>query len=94
MAISRTDLVNRIAEKKRYHKYQIKNIMDDIFAEITEVLNEGDKVAIRGFGTFEVKTYKSHPAVHPGTKEPITVPEYRNVAFRPGEELTRTVRGN
>lgn len=92
MAVTKTDLTNEIAKKKQYRKYAIKNAMDDLFKEIMETLERGEKVVIRGFGTFEVKTFKSHPAVHPGTNEPIIVPSFKNVVFRPGEELLRAVR--
>ena len=92
MTVTKTDLTNQLAAKKQYHKYAIKNAMDDIFDEIIECIKQDSKVTIRGFGTFEVKTRKSHPAVHPGTKEPIIVPEFQSVVFRPGEELIRAVR--
>ena len=67
MNINKTDLINALAEKKSYKKYAIKNAIDDIFAEIAERLVDGDKVSIRGFGTFEPKTFKGHPSVHPVT---------------------------
>ena len=92
MNINKTDLINALAEKKSYKKYAIKNAIDDIFAEIAERLVDGDKVSIRGFGTFEPKTFKGHPSAHPGTKEKITVDNFKNVVFRPGDELIRAVR--
>lgn len=92
MNINKTDLINALAEKKSYKKYAIKNAIDDIFAEIAERLVDGDKVSIRGFGTFEPKTFKGHPSVHPGTKEKIAVDSFKNVVFRPGDELIRAVR--
>ena len=57
MNINKTDLINALAEKKSYKKYAIKNAIDDIFAEIAERLVDGDKVSIRGFGTFEPKKW-------------------------------------
>ena len=93
MTITRAELTSLLAKKKGYHKYAIKSAIDDVFDEITELLGAGEKVAIRGFGTFEVKTRKSHPAVHPVTKEHIIVPSYKSVTFRPGDELIRTVKG-
>ena len=69
MSINKSDLTNLLAQNRGYKKYAIKNALDDIFEEITEALKRGEKVSIRGFGTFEVKTFKSHAAVHPGTKE-------------------------
>ena len=92
MNINKTDLINALAEKKSYKKYAIKNAIDDIFEEIAEALVRGDKVSLRGFGTFEPKMFQSHPAVHPGTGERIMVESYKNVVFRPGDELIRMVR--
>ena len=57
-------------------------------------LKKGEKIQLVGFGTFEVKTFKSHAAVHPGSGERIVVPSFKNVVFRPGDELTRFVREN
>jgi len=92
MKINKSDLIDILAENKGYKKYAIKIAIDDIFEEIEAALKRGDAVAIRGFGAFDVKEFKSHPAVHPETGERFIVPSYKNVVFRPGEELTRAVR--
>lgn len=92
MSMNKTDLINAVAGKQGNKKYIVKNVIDDIFDEIQAALIRGEKVAIRGFGTFEVKEFKAHPAVHPETKERIMVPSFQNVVFRPGDELTRSVR--
>ena len=65
----------------------VKDIVDDIFDEIANALRNGDRVSIFGFGT-----YKSHPALHPVTKESIVVPEFQNVVFKSGAELLRSIR--
>lgn len=92
MSMNKTDLINAVAGKQGNKKYVVKNVIDDIFDEIQAALIRGEKVTIRGFGTFEVKEFKAHPAVHPETKERIMVPSFQNVVFRPGDELTRSVR--
>lgn len=93
MNISKADLVNLIAQKnKEYRKYMVRSVVDDVFEEIANALRNGDKVAIYGFGNFDVKTFRSHPASHPITRETIIVPDYRNVVFKPGQELLRGVR--
>lgn len=92
MSVNKSDLINALVKRNGNHKYIIKSVVDDVFAELQDMLVSGEKVTIRGFGTFEVKKFKSHPAVHPATKETIIVPEFLNVVFSPGEELTRSVR--
>ena len=90
MNINKADLVNTLAQKNRaYKKYMVKDIVDDIFDEIANALRNGDRVSIYGF---DVKKYKSHPALHPVTKESIVVPEFQNVVFKSGAELLRSIR--
>lgn len=89
--MNKSDLINAVA-KRGNTKYMVKNIVDDVFDEIQKALISGEKVQIRGFGTFEIKEFKGHPAVHPETKERIEIPSYKNIVFNPGDELTRSVR--
>lgn len=92
MSVNKTDLINAVTKRNGNHKYIVKSVVDDVFNELHDMLVDGEKITIRGFGTFEVKKFKSHPAVHPVTKENIIVPDFLNVVFSPGEELTRSVR--
>ena len=38
--------------------HQVRNLVDDLFDELQEILKEGEKVTIRGFGTFDTKMFK------------------------------------
>lgn len=92
--ITRADLVNKLVARSgnKLYKYQVRDLVDDLFDELQEILKDGEKVTIRGFGTFETKTFKSHAAVHPTSKEAIVVPSFKRVVFRPGGELLREIR--
>ncbi|MCM1224340.1 MAG: integration host factor subunit beta [Lachnospiraceae bacterium] len=92
--VTRADLVDRLVERadNKLYKYQIRDLVDSLFDELQEALKEGEKITIRGFGTFDTKTFKAHAAVHPKSKEAIMVPEFKRVVFRPGEELLREIR--
>lgn len=92
MSVNKSDLIDAVAKRNGNRKYVVRSVIDDVFSELQQMLVNGEKISIRGFGTFEVKEFKSHPAVHPETKERIVVPSYQNVVFRPGDELTRAVR--
>ena len=92
MNLNRSDLIDLVAKEKSHRKYEVRAITEDLFDLIRERLSYGDRVTIRGFGSFEVRRVKGHPAVHPTTGERITVGDYTNVVFRPGEELLRSVR--
>ena len=90
--ITRKDLISSIVERGGVYKYQATAMVDILFDEMKNALANGEKVSIRNFGTFEPKVFKSHAAVHPSTKKPIVVPEFKRVAFRPGTELINAVR--
>lgn len=92
MNLSRADLIDRLAANKGYKKKFAREAIDDVFDEIASALANGDKVTIRGFGTFETKEFQAHNAVHPETKEKIETPAYKRVMFRTGDALMRTVR--
>lgn len=87
------DLINRLVEHKKYKKYVARDLLDDIFQEIADALANGDKVTIRGFGTFETRSFEPHEAVHPETGERIETPAYKRVIFRTGDTLMRQLSG-
>lgn len=92
--ITKSDLVERMTANPNntLYKYQVRELVDILFDELQEILKEGEKITIRGFGTFDTKTYKSHAAVHPSSKQPIIIPSFKRVVFRPGEGLLREIR--
>ena len=51
--ITKADLVDRLVARSsnNLYKYQVRNLVDDLFDELQEILKEGEKVTIRGFGT-------------------------------------------
>ena len=66
----------------------VKAVYDRLFAGIAAALIDGHSVAIRGFGTFEVRVSPGHTARNPKTGEQVWVPEKRRVVFKPSETLT------
>jgi len=52
-----------------------------------EALARGEKVELRGFGNFRLKTRQARKARNPKTGETVDVPEKRVVYFRTGKEL-------
>lgn len=87
MTLNKSDLIDMLTKR-----YDVNKLVGDIFNEISNALQRGDDVSIRGFGTFSVKEVKGHPAVHPTTKERTMVPAYKKIVFRPGNDLVRAVR--
>jgi integration host factor subunit beta len=58
-----------------------------VFDSIGESLGDGNRVEIRGFGSFKVKDYNSYPGRNPRTGEAIQVREKKLPYFKVGKEL-------
>jgi integration host factor subunit beta len=86
--VTRSELVERIAAKMPNLKIKdIDNIVDVVFNKLTSALAEGNRVEIRGFGAFSVRTRKPRVAINPKNKNRVEVPEKHIVHFKTGKEL-------
>lgn len=91
--LTKTALVDAIAERSGSSKAQAKRILDAMLDVISESLEKEVKVSITGFGSFESRWYKARKGVNPRTRERITIPASRRPVFVPGASLKRAVKG-
>lgn len=66
----------------KINEAQAKQLVDGVFTSIKEMCENGDKITIRGFGTFQLKTTPAHTARNPLTGKPVDVPEKSKVIFK------------
>ena len=64
------------------------------FNSIKDAVKNGDRVEIRGFGSFSVKHYEEYVGRNPKTGEKVKVKPKRLPVFRPGRELRERVDTN
>ena len=69
----------------------VERIVGTILAGITDALARGDRVELRGFGSFETRHRTARKGRNPRTGEAVTVPEKAAVHFRAGKELRQRV---
>lgn len=89
--MKKAELVNLIAEKGDYSKKDAEKALSTVIDSITETLTKGDKIALVGFGTFEVRDRATKVAINPLTKEKINVPAKKVPAFKAGKALKDAV---
>lgn len=89
--MTKTDLVNVIAEKADFSKKDAEKALSTVVAAITEALTNGEKIQLVGFGTFEVRDRKEKEGINPKTKEKIVVPAKKVPAFKAGKALKDAV---
>lgn len=89
--MTKSNIVELLAKSGSIPKKQAELIVNTVFSSIAEALDLGDKVEIRGFGTFKLKERKPHNARNPKTGEKIFVEEKKLPYFKPGKELKQFI---
>ena len=89
--MNKTELVASVAEKSGLTKKDSEKAVNAVLAAITESMENGEKVQLVGFGTFEVRERKARKAQNPQTKEEITIPATKVPAFKAGKGLKDVV---
>ena len=84
----KSELVQRIAAQNP-HLYQrdVENIVNAILNEVTQALARGDRVELRGFGAFSVKSRPARTGRNPRTGESVHVAPKHVPFFKTGKEL-------
>ena len=91
--MTRTDLVNVVADKLGMKKKEAEAAVNATFDAIIEALDNGDKVQLIGFGTFESKDTPEKEGRNLKTGEAITIPAGKRVSFKASKNLKNTVNG-
>lgn len=89
--MTKSEIIAAVAEKASCTKKDAEKYFCAVIDTITEALTNGEKVAITGFGTFEVRDRAAKDAINPATKEPIHVPAKKVPAFKAGKALKEAV---
>lgn len=85
--MNKSDLIGIIAAKKDLSFKKAEEIINTIFGSLTQAMHAGERIEIRGFGSFVVKDYKSYTGRNPKTGEPIMVKPKRLPFFKVGKEI-------
>lgn len=85
--MNRTDLTNEIAAKAGLNRVAAKSALDATLESIAQALANDDKVALLGFGTFQMVEKPARTGVNPRTKEKIEIPARKVVKFKPSADL-------
>jgi integration host factor subunit beta len=91
--VTKRELVMLIAERLGYTQYEVGNIVQGTLDAISEALTEGQRLEIRNFGVFEVKSRDPRVGRNPRTGEEVPIAEKRVATFKPGKALKELVEG-
>jgi len=85
--MNKTTLIEKAAKETGLKKKDVEAVINAAFAGIEEAILAGEKVQIIGFGTFEVKDRPERAGINPATRESITIPASKRLAFTSGKTL-------
>ena len=92
MTLTKRDLVTRISEETGLTQQQVLDVVQKNLDYIAEALARGDKVELRNFGVFEVKTSKARVGRNPNAPEKdVPIPARSVVKFKAGKEMADAV---
>jgi integration host factor subunit beta len=92
--MTKSELIDAMAARANLTKARAELVVNCIFDAMTEALERGEGIEIRGFGSFTVRPYKAYSGRNPRTGEPVPVPAKRLPFFKVGKELKELVNSS
>ena len=89
--MNKMELVTKMAEKSNLTKKDAALALDAFIESVEEALENGEKVQLVGFGTFETRERTAREGRNPRTREVIQIPATTVPAFKAGENLKKKI---
>jgi len=89
--MTKSQLIDIVAVRTNITKSRAEMVVNCIFDAMTEALNKGEGIEIRGLGSFTVRHYQPYSGRNPRTGDPVQVSGKRLPFFKVGKELKEMV---
>ncbi|WP_127470317.1 integration host factor subunit alpha [Thiomicrorhabdus aquaedulcis] len=87
MTLTKAEIAQQLTDTFGFNKRESKEIVEQFYDEIGEVLVSGEQIKLSGFGNFELRDKSSRPGRNPRTGEDVPISARRVVTFKPGQKL-------
>lgn len=91
--MTKAELIEEVSRVVEMTRKDSEVIVETIFASVCRALHSGDKIEIRGFGSFRTRQRQSRVGRNPKTGARVDVPAKRIPYFKPSKELKDLVNG-
>lgn len=92
--MTKSDMVDIISEATGLTKVETEAVVTGFLEKMKDALKQGDRIELRGFGSFSVKKRKPKKARNPGTGETVYLPERYVPVFKASKLLKEDINGN
>ena len=90
--MTKSELIEAVASKiAAFSRKDVEVIVDTVFQSMTESLSKGQKVEIRGFGSFKIKSREGRQGRNPKSGESIFIESKKVPFFKAGKEIRERV---
>jgi integration host factor subunit beta len=90
-SMNKSDLIEIVAQRLDLPNSGAYRAVDAVFDAITQALVRGERVEIRGVGSWMARQYRAKDARNPRTGEHIRVPSKRSPYFKAGKDLSERI---
>ncbi len=89
--MTKAELVDDVARAAELTKKDAERLVEIVFESVIDTLNQGEKIELRGFGSFRVRERGARRGRNPKTGDPVDIPAKRVPYFKPGKELKELI---
>jgi nucleoid DNA-binding protein len=86
--MTKTEVLDMLSQRLDQSKQESERVLDAVLKTVADALQRGEKVDLRGFGTFNIRQTKARQARNPRTGEAVSVPAKKVGTFKPSKELS------
>src|SRR6266568_1431875 len=92
--MTKADLIEEVSKMVELTRKDSEVVVDTIFDSIVHSLRSGDKIEVRGFGSFRTRQRKPRVGRNPKTGDRVDVPAKKIPFFKPSKELKDVVNSS
>ncbi len=90
--MTKAELIAQVAGEAQVRKVDAEKAINSLIRIVTDALKKDSRLALAGFGTFQVAQRKAREGRNPQTGKPIKIPATRVVKFKPGKQLKESIK--
>jgi DNA-binding protein HU-beta len=90
--MTKAELIAQVAGEAQVRKVDAEKAINSLIRIVTDALKKDGRLALAGFGTFQVAQRKAREGRNPQTGKPIKIPATRVVKFKPGKQLKESIK--
>lgn len=91
MSVTKSELIEDLSIRAKLPKDTAEQVVNTVFESMVDALVQGRRIEVRGFGSFEVRSYKGYKGRNPRTGEAVEVAPKKLPFFKVGKDLRERV---